>query len=40
VKEYLGMTVGETLRSWTVMKIIAGLCGIAILLAVQAIIGR
>jgi H+/gluconate symporter and related permeases len=38
VKEYLGMTVGQTLRSWTVMKMIAGVCGIAILLVVQSLI--
>ena len=35
VKEYLGMTVGETLRTWTVMKIIIGVTGICILLFVQ-----
>jgi H+/gluconate symporter-like permease len=29
------MTVSETLRSWTVMKLISGLLGIAILLVVQ-----
>ncbi len=37
VKEYLGMTVQETLRSWTVMKIVMGILGILILLAVQAL---
>jgi H+/gluconate symporter-like permease len=37
VKEYLGMTVGETLRSWTVMKIIVGVTGISILLIAQAL---
>ena len=35
VKEYLGMTVGETLRTWTVMKIIIGVTGICVLLFVQ-----
>lgn len=35
VKEYLGMTVSETLQSWTVMKLISGVLGIAVLLAVQ-----
>ena len=35
VKEYLGMTVGETLRSWTVMKIVSALVGIALLLLTQ-----
>ena len=35
VKEYMGMTVSETLRTWTVMKIIAGVSGICILLFAQ-----
>ena len=35
VKEYLGMTVSETLRTWTVMKAIMGVTGILILLAVS-----
>ena len=35
VKEYMGMTVSETLRTWTVMKIIAGVTGVSILLFVQ-----
>ena len=35
VKEYLGMTVGETLRTWTVMKIIIGVTGICVLLLAQ-----
>jgi gluconate transporter len=35
VKEYLGMTVGETLRTWTIMKIIMGLIGISLLLLAQ-----
>jgi H+/gluconate symporter-like permease len=38
VKEYLGMTVAETLRSWTVMKIGMGVLGIALLLIGQAIL--
>ena len=37
VKEYLGMTVAETLRSWTVMKIIMGVVGILLLLVCQAV---
>jgi gluconate transporter len=37
VKEYLGMTVAETLRSWTVMKIVMGVFGILIVLACQAV---
>ncbi len=36
VKEYLGMSVGETLRSWTVMKIIMSTAGIALLLLFDA----
>lgn len=32
VKEYLGMTVGETLKSWTVMKIISAVLGMGIVL--------
>ncbi|HUS07974.1 MAG TPA: gluconate:H+ symporter [Bryobacteraceae bacterium] len=38
VKEYLGMTVGETLRSWTVMKVIASSCGIGLLLLAHAVL--
>ncbi|MBV9034934.1 MAG: hypothetical protein JO182_10635, partial [Acidobacteriaceae bacterium] len=37
VKEYLGLTVAETLRSWTVMKIIMGVVGILLLLVCQAV---
>lgn len=40
VKEYLGMTVAETLRSWTVMKVIMGLVGIALVLIWQALLVR
>jgi gluconate transporter len=40
VKEYLGMTVGETLRSWTVMKIIMGVLGVLLLIVVQALLPR
>jgi gluconate transporter len=36
VNEYLGMSVPQTLKSWTVMKIIVSLFGFAILLVVQA----
>jgi gluconate transporter len=32
VKEYLGMTVAQTLRSWTAMKIVMGVLGIVIVL--------
>lgn len=40
VNEYFGMTVPQTLRSWTVMKMISSLAGIAIVLAAQAIFGH
>jgi H+/gluconate symporter-like permease len=40
VKEYMGMTVAETFRSWTVMKVIIGTFGIVILLICQAIFFR
>lgn len=40
VKEYLGMTVAETFRSWTAMKIIMGVLGIVIVLLSQAIFFR
>jgi gluconate transporter len=33
VNQYFGMTVPETLRTWTVMKVITSLVGIAIILA-------
>ena len=35
VKEYLGMTVVETLRSWTAMKIVSAIVGIVLVLLVQ-----
>ena len=35
VNQYMGMTVPQTLKSWTVMKIITSLVGIAILLLAQ-----
>jgi H+/gluconate symporter-like permease len=37
VNEYFGMTVPQTLRSWTTMKVITSITGIAIILAAQAI---
>ncbi len=40
VKEYMGMTVGETLRSWTVMKIVMGSIGIILVLICQALFFR
>jgi gluconate transporter len=39
VKEYFGMTVPETLKSWTVMKVICSLVGFALVLAAQAVWG-
>jgi H+/gluconate symporter-like permease len=36
VNESLGMTVPQTLRSWTVMKVITSIVGISIVLALQA----
>ena len=35
VNQYFGMTVPQTLKSWTVMKILTSVCGIAILMVVQ-----
>ncbi|HMJ62093.1 MAG TPA: gluconate:H+ symporter [Bryobacteraceae bacterium] len=40
VKEYMGMTVAETFRSWTAMKVVIGTLGIVILLLCQAIFFR
>ncbi|MGA1995067.1 MAG: gluconate:H+ symporter [Bryobacteraceae bacterium] len=36
VNQYFGMTVPQTLRSWTVMKVLASFVGLGIVLAVQA----
>ncbi len=38
VNETMGMTVPQTLRTWTVMKVVTSFVGIAIILAVQALI--
>ena len=38
VNQYFGMTVPQTLKSWTAMKMITSLVGIGIVLAVNAII--
>lgn len=38
VNQYLGMTVPQTLRSWTVMKVITSFVGILIVLALRAIL--
>ncbi len=39
VNQYLGMTVPQTLRSWSVLKLVASVTGIAIVLAAQWLIG-
>jgi gluconate transporter len=39
VNEYFGMAVAQTLRSWTVMKVITSLAGFALVLAAQALFG-
>jgi gluconate transporter len=39
VNEYFGMTVPQTLRSWTSMKVLTSFVGIAVVLAVQALFG-
>jgi gluconate transporter len=38
VNQYFGMSVPETLKSWTLMKVVTSLAGIAIILAVQAVL--
>jgi len=37
VNQYFGMSVAQTLQSWTVMKVIQGVLGLAIVLAMQAL---
>ncbi|HVW85744.1 MAG TPA: gluconate:H+ symporter [Bryobacteraceae bacterium] len=37
VNQYFGMTVPQTLKTWTVMKIVSGVVGFAIVLAINAI---
>jgi len=39
VNEYFGMAVPQTLKTWTVMKVITSVCGLALVLAAQAIWG-
>jgi H+/gluconate symporter-like permease len=39
VNQTFGMTVPQTLRSWTAMKVITSIVGLAIVLAVQALFG-
>jgi GntP family gluconate:H+ symporter/Gnt-I system low-affinity gluconate transporter len=36
VNQYFGMTVPQTLRSWTAMKVLASFVGLAIVLAANA----
>jgi gluconate transporter len=38
VNQYFGMSVAQTMKSWTVMKVISGFVGLAIVLAIQALI--
>jgi len=38
VNQYFGMTVAQTLRSWTAMKVLSALVGLAIVLALQALV--
>src|SRR5204862_5336039 len=38
VNQYLGMSVSQTLKSWTAMKIVSSLVGIAIVLAAHALL--
>jgi gluconate transporter len=40
VNNYFGMTVPQTLRSWTVARIVVSLTGLAIVLAAQALLGH
>ena len=35
VNQYFGLTVPQTLRSWTAMKIVTSICGFGLLMAVQ-----
>jgi len=39
VNEYFGMAVPQTLKSWTVMKVVCSLVGFALVLAAQAVWG-
>ena len=39
VNQYFGMTVPQTLKSWTVMKIVTTLFGFGLVLAAQAVMG-
>jgi H+/gluconate symporter-like permease len=37
VNQYFGLTVTQTLKTWTVMKLISGLVGFGIVLAINAL---
>jgi H+/gluconate symporter-like permease len=37
VNQYFGMTVPQTLKSWSAMKVVSAFLGLAIVLAAQAI---
>jgi H+/gluconate symporter-like permease len=39
VNQYFGMTVTQTLKSWTAMKVIESLAGLGIVLAIHALLG-
>jgi H+/gluconate symporter-like permease len=39
VNEYFGMAVPQTLKSWTVMKVMVSLFGFALVLTAQALWG-
>jgi gluconate transporter len=39
VNQYFGMTVAQTLKSWTTMKVIESVVGLGIVLAIQALVG-
>ena len=38
VNQYFGMTVAQTLKSWTAMKVIESVVGLGIVLAIQALV--
>ena len=38
VKEYFGMTVGETIRSWSVMETVISVVGVAFVLLVSVVV--
>lgn len=38
VNQYFGLTVPETLKTWTVMKLISGIVGFAMVLAINAVL--